>query len=255
MKRQIGVSLVEVMLVLAIGGFLVMMGLRQYMSYRLDADVALIKSNVDTIYAAMSSYFQANCGGAGGTLSPYNKATDFTAAKTIDISADLVKGHYLNQSQVLAVSLVVGSPDQSTILSGYKARFMPTKVERPAMPTQSDQVNYTWTNTESTGWIVMWTPQIMVELKDPNKAKMLQLLTQATSCTKTDWQSQGACDAKTPALFFTHQVSFTNHAGAGSDYWVMSPMLNQMRDQEGIYNPAVVLSAGSQDDQFYYCGG
>lgn len=249
MKQHTGFTIIEILLVLALATMLLVMGIRQYFSYRLDADVALINYNVDTLFSAMSSYFQANCGGTTGTLSPLH--TPVAASPfLLDIQTDLIAGGYLRPRDIVPVSLVVGTPGVGTVLNGYHVRFVRYDVDRPASPDQSGNVV-----TQPVGRIILWVPEIMVELRNSARAQPIRMMTRATDCITADWSERGACGGAHPALFFSHQVSYANHADASSNYWTMMPGLGQLRDQEGTYDAGTVVSTGTQNNQFYYCGG
>lgn len=246
MKNEQGLSIFEILLVIALAGLMLVVGIRQYQSYRLDADVVLIKYNTDALFSAMSSYFQANCGGTG-SLSPYHTPPlDLTKPVLINITTDLVNGHYLNAAEIAPVSLVLGNA-ANAVLSGYQVRFVPapTRVDKPA------QASSDYPSAQSVGQVVIWTPEIMVQMQDPNRTEALQLLTQANDCVDTNWQ-QLTCKGA-PALRFSHQISFSNHSGS-SDYWIMNPANNPLREQQEHPNPMAVLSTGSAAGQFYTCG-
>lgn len=63
-----GVTLLEVMLVLLIGSFLLLLAVRQYEQYQLEQYALQLKYNVDSLLQAMSYFYRANC--ATGKLSP-----------------------------------------------------------------------------------------------------------------------------------------------------------------------------------------
>jgi prepilin-type N-terminal cleavage/methylation domain-containing protein len=73
-----GVTLLEVMLVIAIAGSILAMGISQYQSMQRDSNVRQVQANVDTLFNAMAYWYKANCGRAAvggntsGYLSPYN---------------------------------------------------------------------------------------------------------------------------------------------------------------------------------------
>ena len=63
-KRYKGVTLFEVLLVLAIAASIIIMSIKQYQSYRFDADIQAVRYNVDTIFEAMAQYYKVNCYGS-----------------------------------------------------------------------------------------------------------------------------------------------------------------------------------------------
>lgn len=56
-----GITLLEMLLVLAIGASIVILGIQQYSKWRMQSDVVTIQKNVDVLFQAMTHYYQANC--------------------------------------------------------------------------------------------------------------------------------------------------------------------------------------------------
>src|SRR3990167_6219050 len=80
-SRMQGVTLIEVMLVIAIATSLTLMVMKQYQMMKRDSDVQQVNYNVDQIMDAAARYYQANCRvqvdattgqvvGTAGTLDP-----------------------------------------------------------------------------------------------------------------------------------------------------------------------------------------
>src|SRR5262245_26726988 len=131
MKRYAGVTLLEVLLVLAITGMAFVMGLRLYYSFKTDADIMQVKSNVDAIFLAMAKYYRANCYGTTrvnaavipmivtitpGTLNPASSPTN---PMPINIQTDLINAGYLRSTLVRTpIVNFAGSG-----MNGYVAQF------------------------------------------------------------------------------------------------------------------------------------
>lgn len=60
--KQIGVTLLEVMLVLAIGASLLVFAISQYKQFKDQQDVRQLQLNLDKLFSALSHYYQAYCG-------------------------------------------------------------------------------------------------------------------------------------------------------------------------------------------------
>jgi len=251
MKKTLGISIIETLLLIVASSLIVIMGIRQYISYRLDADVTLIKYNTDALFSALSSYFQANCSNKSGLLSPVDPPS-FVA---LSIQTDLIEGGYFNANQLLEVSLLLEGTSGPTLdkTAAYQVRFVPTVVPR-YRALYNPLTGGTYFVTPPSQEFVMWQPEVMVIIKDPTKTAMLQALTQANSCTQVDWTPVASCD-DAPALRFTHQVSFVAHSGTGSSYWTTLPSVGQLRDQEENYGPMVGIPLGGASGQYYLCGG
>lgn len=61
LQRQKGVTLLEIMLVLAIGSSLILLGVRQYQQYRQEQYPQELKLKIDQLFQAAAAYYHANC--------------------------------------------------------------------------------------------------------------------------------------------------------------------------------------------------
>jgi len=107
-KRNIsGLTLVEVMLVLAVAATITVMGFRLYEVNRRDAYLREIMYNVNTLALAASHYYYANCGfqngNVPGALNPLNTSSPLTFSNSnapnvtysVNINNDLINNGYL----------------------------------------------------------------------------------------------------------------------------------------------------------------
>ena len=60
MTQQKGVTLIEVMLVLAIASLLILLGIRQYQSYKGDINIKQFNYDIDKIFKAMKEFYSTN---------------------------------------------------------------------------------------------------------------------------------------------------------------------------------------------------
>jgi len=259
--KERGFTIIEILLVTVIGGMIILMGIRQYYSYRFDADVTVIKYNVDALFAAMSSYFQANCSGSG-TLSPTNitpfpPPNGLAGARNLNINTDLVPV-YLSAANIMHSPIVkegaVAPPP--TQLAAYQVSFWPYIVQgikmiqsgyAPSGPPP--QFNY------GTTYAIVWVPHIMVILQKPAQNSALQGMTNAKECVSLAWAPVANC-TNAPALHFTHQVSFASHLNTGSSYWLTTPNLGVLKKLQA-YGPTTLYVTGDPNDpnQYDVCGG
>lgn len=263
MRRERGMTLIEIMLVLVMAGLIIIMGIRQYFSFREDANVTLVKSNTDALFAAMGLYFQRNCAGSNGTLSPYNSAntsspTFFTAPRAIDINNELITPGYMAARQLLSVSVVLEDASVAPPLrqvAAYKARFVPYLVDKQqfAQDIYNPSVRYSYGATSK---FLIWIPEVMVLIRDTKPDNMLKLrnMTGAKDCVDTNWVTDATCTSA-PAIRFSRMVSSSNQRSNSSSYWPMLPNLAQMREQESNYGPFAVLSIGGTGQQYLVCEG
>lgn len=101
LKKQKGVSLLETMLALTIASAMLVLSIKMYKQYQMEASLETLRYNVDNLFQAMSLYYKANCWGSYdntgkmtvyGTLnpSPQNPSPpSLTQPKVITIAGDL----------------------------------------------------------------------------------------------------------------------------------------------------------------------
>jgi type II secretory pathway pseudopilin PulG len=243
MQAQQGLTIIEILLVLVIASTLILMGLRQYQSYRFDADVAQLKYNVDTLFQSMLSYFRANCSGEG-TLSPFKKPpVDMTSPYPIDIQNNLITPGFLDAKALLFNSLAEEKVPGDAV-SAYNVQFRPQRVVRKSICPPGE------TTCAPSGYALLWNPEIRVYLNDPDKVDLISKILNAP-CVDADW-NEVPCSASSKTILFTHQVSFSNAKQTASSYWIMNPILDEFRDANTTYNTVL---PGLGEDQYYYCGG
>lgn len=104
-----GATLLEVMLVLAISGTMIMVGIKMYRSYQMTAQIQQLQYNVDQLFQALGHYYQANCATGDFSpnppnfLSPYSSSSSgityppaTTAYYPVSISSVLLAKGYLD---------------------------------------------------------------------------------------------------------------------------------------------------------------
>lgn len=185
-QLQQGLSLVEVLLVFAIIGLLVIMGLRFYQSLNRDNQIRQVQFNVDRLRDAMKMYYDANCyrrndtnGGQiiPGTLNPNN--ADFETPFVITIANDLQPSGFLtNQFKFVSIPFV----DSTAGENGYFMQFNYNESERKIctelnntstptnLPVGATDPNCKTAKTIAT--IALWKTIIAVQLKATINAKI-----------------------------------------------------------------------------------
>lgn len=264
-NNQLGVSLLEVMLVLVIGASILYLSMQQYYSYRRDAEVVRLRSNVDLLFQAMAKYFQANCNcrpSAGTNCSAY----PFTMYRTpIPVTlAMLINGGFLNLSNTggsLPLNALVDStgPNQ-----GYIMQF--NQLQTTTVPPAPLTLNLPYREavmsaggTKPTGYNMVWQIQISVLLLQPSTAKQYQNLLNADCLSESTGQIVTPCltapaNPTAPFLVFQGLPSSPNSAAARSTYWQTMPTVKLFRQMYEV-DPILVLTNGNQTtSQYYVCG-
>ena len=98
LKRQTGISMLEILLSLAIAATIVAIGIRQYSSFADDRDRQQLLANVDKLFQAAGFFYQANCAASVGTMvRKLDPAQNPPSLFPINIATDLAAAGYLNK--------------------------------------------------------------------------------------------------------------------------------------------------------------
>jgi type II secretory pathway pseudopilin PulG len=159
-RNMIGVSLIEVILVLAIASVILVLGLRQYQAFNIDAAAQRIRYNVEEIIHGAAYYYYANCENSSGntaTLDPANSPANPYTGVTVNT---LVTSGYL-------ANLPVGNPliNSSGTGNGYLLQFNESTAVRNYCTTDGTTVT-----CSPIGYNIIWTIEVSVLLNDTSKA-------------------------------------------------------------------------------------
>jgi hypothetical protein len=232
--RHAGVTLLEALLVLAIGISFVLLGLRQYNSYRLDADIMQLNANIDTLFQAAANYYKANC--------PKGKALDPTIAtgstKTLNITTDLLTPRFLESTFPIASPLV----DSSAPGGGYAVQFNKSTAPRMQQVCANPPTCSSLTS-DQIGTVVFWKIQVSVHLLNTSAAQLevMKKYLNADSTTATD-------------VVFVRLPAFASSKSDQSVLWPSMPLVKQF-NQMYTTNPITDLTNQdhSTEYQYFYC--
>jgi type II secretory pathway pseudopilin PulG len=285
-KNLIGLTLIETMLVLSIAAFLILLGMRQYQQYRIDASFVQVKKNVDVLFQALGQYYQANCRNVSdeaissltgkpatstkGDLAPGgNLNVDYTLtnkAYLIDIQ-QMVQNHYLppnwqtitpivdTDSYVANFIFMLGTKQMYACWNYYTtsstvqcntALYFPSSTDVGPTDIQPDQVAF---------WLVQVSAHVY---NDTDGSKTLAYLgPTGANCASG---SPDTCDGSTtPSYLIWQQLPTKSGSKINSDLWVsqqQEAMFNQQYTHDVMYefaNPNYAPT-GSNIDYYYLCG-
>lgn len=260
-KRVQGVTLFEMLLVLAIAMSILYLGIKQYNVLSLDADATKVQANVDTIFAGLTQYYRVNCFGSNpmgynGTapvIGTLNAAKAQTTPFPINITTDLMNAGYMSYK------LQNNSLANPTIANTYIAQFNP----------QPGQIVQTCTHSSSPptcdvgaqtqiGTVVSWTAQVAVKMKDANTAKAYAKSLGANCSSTLSGGYVNPCSLSTPGVYvvWEKQPSFaSSQAYSNSTYWESMPLVKQFTKMYSV-DPITTLTTGnhSPEYQYFYCG-
>lgn len=284
-KRDEGIGLIEVLLVLAIAAAIIVMGIRQYQSFRQDADVQQLKYNIDTIFQAMNQFYKVNCLGsvnaAGvlvpGLLNPSHKPVPVSPYPII-ITTDLVNNGFLAANPFPLSPLVDNSSppfggyvaqfNQTALASNTKKVCVAAKGPYPNNPATGIAASQNCTSAVAVGTIVTWNAQVAVLMKNSATAqqylKMLNadctstkgLLGKGTTVSPCGSGGLISLGAKGAYLVFTRQPTFSS-TGTTPDEWEANQTASQFTQMYTTYPVVYLLNSAGQTQsgpQYYYCG-
>lgn len=260
LHRQSGLTLLEIILVVTIGLSIILLGVKQYQSYKLDSDVQQVLYNVDQIFQAASYYYQANCKrqmnqttmtpiAGTGTLDPANSPLN---PKMIDAQADLVTPGYLKQP--ILFNPIVRFMNGSTVLKSYAVQF------NLVTPLPSRSVPLSAGGTGNTGTIYVWKIQVAVALAKPAMAQQyLNLLRGDCLSHMLGGSVVAPCPATPTApgpnddyVVFTRLPSFAT-PGSQSGLEATNATVKQFTQQYETYPILYLIDTGGVG-QNYLCG-
>lgn len=174
--KHTGITIFEMLLVLAIAMSILLLSIKQYQSYKIDSDVSQVRYNVDQLFQAASYYYQGNCRNqvnsstgvpiaGSGALDPANNPSNPTVVQ----ANTLYTARYL--SQPIYQNRLVAFDPTSTPMKSYVVQF------NLKTPQAQRTVNLSGGGTANVGTIYVWKIQVAVLLNDTTtKTQYLALL-------------------------------------------------------------------------------
>jgi len=284
-RRNRGITVFEVLLVLVIGASLLLITIRQFQSYRVDADVQQLKYNVDTIFQAMARYYKVNCYGrvdpdnAGtaynppgqiepGTLNPNHP--DVTNPFPVNIQTDLIDKRFLisNLPTGLPLNPLVDYSDGN--LGGYVAQFNESILDRYVCETTNGNVSVNTpydtncTSKKQMGTIVIWRAQVAVKLNDPDTTDQYLRLLNGDCLSDYDagTQTVAPCQGFPGSGSYVVWERLPSFASPDlqTDYWLQNPTVQQFTQMYQTYPMVYLITPPNEGNipggqpQYIYCG-
>ncbi len=272
-KKMNGLTLLEVILVLAIMTSIILMGLQWFQTLVYQNNYMILKSNVDQLFLALRQYYQANC----GLVSSTNKFFQYPSnqPQVVVLSMNDIKP-YLPQdwprttpvaeddSYIYQFNLYLNSGSQYPQRSTYVCFQLD-----PSKPTPCDTPGTTVIDSSK---IHIWQIQVMVKMRDPAQAYNYRAVAGA-SCAASAYSDTAAADCSasaslTEAIYLVWQGAPADVAPEmRSTLWMMDPVIKEYKLQYThdpmyeMYNPNAVREVTQPytyqnvDYQNYLCGG
>lgn len=260
-----GITLLEIMLVLAIASFIIVLGLRQYTAMRTGAEANRILFNVDAIFASMANYYKAECGGIRkngefkpGKLHPDN--SDYQENISISIQNDLIANGYLSEN--LVPIPVVSTSGIGT--NGYVAQFNMDDSKKRKVCVDGDEAtgpdpSQGCDESKNIGTIVTGIIQVSVNMKDAQTAKTYKNYLAADCISDVSGSIVLPCSESAGTgtyLVWERLPSFAAPRSQGSNPGG-NVIVNQFRQEYEIYPVTYLINSGGDTpdgEQYFLCG-
>lgn len=255
-----GMTLLEIMLVLAIATSIILMGVKAYQSYNTEKDYFILKANVDLLFQAMKGYYQVECNlynSMNSSLRADGVLTSIPASNYVTFDVSTV-GNYVATNWPRNVSVVKTSGTGS-----YKAQFnyIPGGSKNACVVDKTD--GQTKCSSIAGSNIMVWQSQIAVEMKDPTKTTYYVSMVGA-DCAVNDISTPVQCATQGVALgasarymVWQRLPSFSSEE-VRSSFWLSNPVLKQFNLQythDPMYEMYNSNATPTNVYKYYYCGG
>lgn len=252
MKNKIlGVTILEILLVLVIGAVILTLATQQYLSYKRDADIAMVKNNKDILFLAMYRYFMANCAKEGGAFNPKNN----TISNTVVVPVSTLKSEGYLQSPLTYSPLVDYETTESSDPSdAYIVQFnlIYPYPERIYKTIGQDGLVV----DAPIGNIVLWKAQVAVPLLNVDDADVMQQLLGSTCLSTATSQGVLPCSDETTT---SGNYAVWDQLPSTGAHSILSSTIAGVRQFKLMYttHPELVLveSPDLRREQFFICNG
>lgn len=251
LKRKIsGVTLIESMLVLVIGAFILMMALQLFQSYRREVEVTQLKANVDAIFQAMQRYFLANCADKDKPFSSEYPDNNGWYSITLD---NLITEGYLTTKIPISPLLDYTDPNSPNNESVYVLQYNQVQ----PLPERTVETVF---GTKKVGKIVIWKPQVAVLLKNQDTLEQYKSSLLATCLSGSGPGGTVApCSQGTTgsfAVFERMPSAGPSVVGYQSTYWPTMPVIAQFKQMYTTWPILVLVEMPAlADKQYFVCNG
>lgn len=258
LKKQRGITLIEVLLVFAVASAIVVMSVKQYEMFRSDKDIQQVRYNVDMLAQAAANYYWVNCRGqmdpntnkiVPGTLSPYNATPPSPGTPfLINTTTDLINTGYLK------VPLTLGG---NPYVTDYVVQFNETLIKQYRLGC--DDADCNTSSQKQIGTLVSFQIQISVLLSDPTKADAYKNILGANCLSSLSGTTVLPC-SQAPATANTYAVferSAAYPTPAASSALSGNQVNIQAFSQQQTVNPIgnLLSSDHTTEYQYFLCSG
>ncbi|MBA3661306.1 MAG: type II secretion system protein [Gammaproteobacteria bacterium] len=247
-KPQLGITLLEILLVMVIGASIIVLSLQQYLSYRRDADVFQLQANVDLLFQTLEKYFRANCATAN-----FNVKNPLVYVP-VTLESLMNEGYLTLSNNRMQVNPLI---DSESTGQGYILQFNQINDTLGNLPVRTQPNG----DAKSLGSITIWQAQVAVKLNNSQLIPQYKNILGAdcTSNFVSGWGYVLPCTEVAAGstsgdyIVFTKLPSYPS-SRANNNYWATTPTVKQFR-QMYTTDPILNLLSGYQSGtQYYTCG-
>lgn len=256
-QQHAGLTLIEVMLVLAIAASFIILGLRQYQIWKADSDIRQLRYHVDSLFDAMSGFYKSNCRSSDGKLNPHNNPQ-----KTIVLGLKDDLKNYIDDPNPHSPLVDVSNNN------GYVAQFNQYSQERSiCLEMDSGKCK----NDAPVGEVITWFSQVAIKLPDSiaangASANAYLAMLGGDCLSKMSGDKVEPCDGSTvsnsgandkPYVVWQRPPGFNSEKNK-SQLWMMNRQADQFTQMYTTYPSSYLIgSKGStpgDKTQYFYCG-
>ena len=256
--KQQGMTLLEVLLVLAIAASVFAIVFQTYQSMRSSTDAQEVGQQVNTMFQALSGFYKANC--SRNISYQYAGAPTYTTAGLLDpsnappnpysvsITAQLVTApnNYIKQWPLPINPFI----DNTATDHGFVVQFN-------LVANAPNQITDSLNGQIPIGKLYLWQSQVAIKLRNAAEATTDQNLLQANCTSSLNGATVFPCNANKPGgyLVWERMPSLSQTTMSISPFWVSVPMLTIFNRQYSNDTFLEMNSASWAGTQYYLCGG
>jgi type II secretory pathway pseudopilin PulG len=248
MKKSQGITLLEIMLVLAVASSLFLIGLRVYQQFKQQRISAEIKANADTLMQGMARYYQAYCRSGG-------KLNSTAASVAINITDDLINKGFIDATWQMPSPIVASYVTQFN--SFFATRYVSANANWPNPPDA-----LTAKPIMRSSSVLIWKIQVAAKINDRKNIDTYRSLTGATCISSLAGEIVNPCttSSKTGDYLVWERLPSYASPESKSPLWpsiARSKQFNQDYTNDDFYALNTDDSTWDVSTQYevYLCGG
>lgn len=249
-KHQLGVTLLEILLALAIGAAVILMGIKQYQQYQTQQYMAQLQFNVDQLFQGLGFYYQNYC----SILNPS------TTTYLLNVHADLEVPGYLSTNWQPYNPLINNTDTTNNYIVQFNlsGNTAPTRYENACWNFTGNASDLNCTTPQATqASVFLWRTQVAIEF--PSTADMDTYKNLLNADCISDLSSSGVtpCDSSPPSghyLVWERLPSFSA-PNSSSGLWPATHVLQEFNLQYTHDQMYELQNSSYAATQNYMCGG